>query len=90
MEVESPVKEVEALHVSVGVSVVWVVTKDYKVSLSTSNVLNSDQLLLLHICVFVFYVFQGVVQAWCELPQPLWLRLDQHRRGDDDGGCWTQ
>lgn len=30
-EVESPGKEVEALHVSVGVSVVWVVTKDYKV-----------------------------------------------------------
>ena len=32
MEVSSPVKEVEALHVSVGVSVVWVVTKDFKVS----------------------------------------------------------
>uniref|UniRef100_A0A8C4GIV1 Tectonin beta-propeller repeat-containing protein 1 n=1 Tax=Dicentrarchus labrax TaxID=13489 RepID=A0A8C4GIV1_DICLA len=31
VEVESPGKEVEALHVSVGVSVVWVVTKDYKV-----------------------------------------------------------
>lgn len=30
-EVESPGKEVEALHVAVGVSVVWVVTKDYKV-----------------------------------------------------------
>lgn len=32
MEVESPTKEMEALHVSVGVSVVWVVTKDYKVN----------------------------------------------------------
>ncbi|KAM9394301.1 tectonin beta-propeller repeat-containing protein 1 [Pholidichthys leucotaenia] len=31
VEMESPGKEVEALHVSVGVSVVWVVTKDYKV-----------------------------------------------------------
>ncbi|XP_010770134.1 tectonin beta-propeller repeat-containing protein 1 isoform X1 [Notothenia coriiceps] len=31
VEVESPAKEIEALHVSVGVSVVWVVTKDYKV-----------------------------------------------------------
>ncbi|XP_033944590.1 tectonin beta-propeller repeat-containing protein 1 isoform X3 [Pseudochaenichthys georgianus] len=31
VEVESPTKEMEALHVSVGVSVVWVVTKDYKV-----------------------------------------------------------
>lgn len=31
VEVESPEKEVEALHVAVGVSVVWVVTKDYKV-----------------------------------------------------------
>ncbi|XP_029913953.1 tectonin beta-propeller repeat-containing protein 1 isoform X2 [Myripristis murdjan] len=30
-EVDSPQKEVEALHVAVGVSVVWVVTKDYKV-----------------------------------------------------------
>uniref|UniRef100_A0A665W034 Tectonin beta-propeller repeat-containing protein 1 n=1 Tax=Echeneis naucrates TaxID=173247 RepID=A0A665W034_ECHNA len=30
-EVESPGKEIEAIHVSVGVSVVWVVTKDYKV-----------------------------------------------------------
>ncbi|XP_008327866.1 tectonin beta-propeller repeat-containing protein 1 [Cynoglossus semilaevis] len=30
-EVESPGKEIEALHVAVGVSVVWVVTKDYKV-----------------------------------------------------------
>lgn len=30
-EVESPGKEVEVLHVSVGVSVVWVLTKDYKV-----------------------------------------------------------
>ena len=34
VEVSSPVKEVEALHVSVGVSVVWVVTKDFKVSQS--------------------------------------------------------
>lgn len=33
LEVESPSKEVEALHVAVGVSVVWVVTKDYKVNL---------------------------------------------------------
>ncbi|XP_077388512.1 tectonin beta-propeller repeat-containing protein 1 isoform X2 [Festucalex cinctus] len=31
LEVESPAKEVETLHVSVGVSVVWVITKDYKV-----------------------------------------------------------
>uniref|UniRef100_A0A3Q2NRW5 Tectonin beta-propeller repeat-containing protein 1 n=1 Tax=Fundulus heteroclitus TaxID=8078 RepID=A0A3Q2NRW5_FUNHE len=31
LEVDSPSKEVEALHVAVGVSVVWVVTKDYKV-----------------------------------------------------------
>uniref|UniRef100_A0A672Z5P9 Tectonin beta-propeller repeat-containing protein 1 n=1 Tax=Sphaeramia orbicularis TaxID=375764 RepID=A0A672Z5P9_9TELE len=31
IEVESPGKEVEALHVAVGASVVWVVTKDYKV-----------------------------------------------------------
>ncbi|KAM4597892.1 tectonin beta-propeller repeat-containing protein 1 [Polymixia lowei] len=31
VEVDSPGKEVEALHVSVGASVVWVVTKDYKV-----------------------------------------------------------
>uniref|UniRef100_A0A7N8WVZ1 Tectonin beta-propeller repeat-containing protein 1 n=1 Tax=Mastacembelus armatus TaxID=205130 RepID=A0A7N8WVZ1_9TELE len=31
VEVESPGNEVEALHVAVGVSVVWVVTKDYKV-----------------------------------------------------------
>uniref|UniRef100_A0A3Q3GQ88 Tectonin beta-propeller repeat-containing protein 1 n=1 Tax=Labrus bergylta TaxID=56723 RepID=A0A3Q3GQ88_9LABR len=31
VEVESPGKEVEALHVAVGVSVVWLVTKDYKV-----------------------------------------------------------
>lgn len=31
MEVESPGKEIEALHVAVGVSMVWVVTKDYKV-----------------------------------------------------------
>ncbi|KAJ4932313.1 hypothetical protein JOQ06_010737 [Pogonophryne albipinna] len=31
VEVESPTKEIEPLHVSVGVSVVWVVTKDYKV-----------------------------------------------------------
>ncbi|XP_061160008.1 tectonin beta-propeller repeat-containing protein 1 isoform X1 [Syngnathus typhle] len=31
LEVESPQKEVETLHVSVGVSVVWVITKDYKV-----------------------------------------------------------
>ncbi|CAK6964823.1 tectonin beta-propeller repeat-containing protein 1 isoform X1 [Scomber scombrus] len=30
-EVESPGKDVETLHVAVGVSVVWVVTKDYKV-----------------------------------------------------------
>lgn len=30
-EVETPGKEVEALHVAVGVSVVWVVTKDFKV-----------------------------------------------------------
>lgn len=28
---ESPATEVEALHVAVGVGVVWVVTKDYKV-----------------------------------------------------------
>jgi len=35
-------------------------------------------------------VFPGVVQAWRELPQPLWLRLDQHPRGDDGGGCRTQ
>lgn len=32
VEVESPGSEVEALHVAVGVGVVWVVTKDYKVS----------------------------------------------------------
>ncbi|XP_041828608.1 tectonin beta-propeller repeat-containing protein 1 isoform X1 [Melanotaenia boesemani] len=31
VEVDPPGKEVEALHVAVGVSVVWVVTKDYKV-----------------------------------------------------------
>ncbi|XP_061604739.1 tectonin beta-propeller repeat-containing protein 1 [Phyllopteryx taeniolatus] len=31
VELESPAKEVETLHVSVGVSVVWVITKDYKV-----------------------------------------------------------
>uniref|UniRef100_A0A3B4YU29 Tectonin beta-propeller repeat-containing protein 1 n=1 Tax=Seriola lalandi dorsalis TaxID=1841481 RepID=A0A3B4YU29_SERLL len=31
VEVESPGKEIEVLHVAVGVSVVWVVTKDYKV-----------------------------------------------------------
>uniref|UniRef100_A0A3P9L6E1 Tectonin beta-propeller repeat-containing protein 1 n=1 Tax=Oryzias latipes TaxID=8090 RepID=A0A3P9L6E1_ORYLA len=31
VDVEPPGKEIEALHVSVGVSVVWVVTKDYKV-----------------------------------------------------------
>ncbi|XP_068575081.1 tectonin beta-propeller repeat-containing protein 1 isoform X3 [Cebidichthys violaceus] len=31
VELESPGKEIEALHVTVGVSVVWVVTKDYKV-----------------------------------------------------------
>ncbi|KAM9780644.1 tectonin beta-propeller repeat-containing protein 1 [Neosynchiropus ocellatus] len=31
VEVDSPAREVEALHVSVGVGVVWVVTKDYKV-----------------------------------------------------------
>ncbi|XP_019745397.1 tectonin beta-propeller repeat-containing protein 1 isoform X2 [Hippocampus comes] len=31
LEVESPEKEMETLHVSVGVSVVWVITKDYKV-----------------------------------------------------------
>lgn len=31
VEVESPGKESEALHVAVGVGVVWVVTKDYKV-----------------------------------------------------------
>lgn len=31
-EVESPGKEVEAVHVAVGVSVAWVVTKDYKVT----------------------------------------------------------
>ncbi|KAM6913664.1 tectonin beta-propeller repeat-containing protein 1 isoform 2-T2 [Lycodopsis pacificus] len=31
VELESPGKEIEALHVAVGVSVVWVVTKDYKV-----------------------------------------------------------
>ncbi|XP_038125125.1 tectonin beta-propeller repeat-containing protein 1 isoform X1 [Cyprinodon tularosa] len=31
LEVDSPSKEVEALHVAVGVNVVWVVTKDYKV-----------------------------------------------------------
>lgn len=31
VEVESPSKESEALHVAVGVAVVWVVTKDYKV-----------------------------------------------------------
>jgi hypothetical protein len=31
VEVETPGKEVEALHVAVGVSVVWVVTKDFKV-----------------------------------------------------------
>ncbi|XP_053193929.1 tectonin beta-propeller repeat-containing protein 1 isoform X1 [Scomber japonicus] len=30
-EVKSPGKDVETLHVAVGVSVVWVVTKDYKV-----------------------------------------------------------
>ena len=32
VEVESPGKEMEALHVAVGMSVVWVVTKDYKVN----------------------------------------------------------
>nr|XP_061830301.1 tectonin beta-propeller repeat-containing protein 1-like isoform X3 [Nerophis lumbriciformis] len=31
VELASPAKEVETLHVTVGVSVVWVVTKDYKV-----------------------------------------------------------
>lgn len=42
VEVESPVKEVEALHVAVGVSVVWVVTKDYKVNQYSSHVQNSE------------------------------------------------
>lgn len=37
VEVESPGKEVEALHVAVGVSVVWVVTKDYKVNEYSSH-----------------------------------------------------
>lgn len=32
VEVESPATEVEVLHVAVGIGVVWVVTKDYKVS----------------------------------------------------------
>lgn len=32
VEVESPATVMEALHVAVGVGVVWVVTKDYKVS----------------------------------------------------------
>ncbi|KAG7267616.1 hypothetical protein CRUP_027819 [Coryphaenoides rupestris] len=31
VDVETPCKEVEALHVAVGVGVVWVVTKDFKV-----------------------------------------------------------
>ncbi|XP_029013635.1 tectonin beta-propeller repeat-containing protein 1 isoform X2 [Betta splendens] len=31
VEVEAPAKEVEALHVAVGVSVVWLLTKDFKV-----------------------------------------------------------
>ena len=38
VEVESPVKEVEALHVAVGVSVVWVVSKDFKVNQQASRV----------------------------------------------------
>lgn len=40
-EVESPGKEIEALHVAVGVSVVWVITKDYKVNQNCSRVCNS-------------------------------------------------
>lgn len=36
-EVKSPGKDVETLHVAVGVSVVWVVTKDYKVSQNSSH-----------------------------------------------------
>lgn len=52
MEVESPSKEVEALHVSVGVSVVWVVSKDYKVSQNCSQMCNGTAAALLHsVCV---------------------------------------
>uniref|UniRef100_A0A667YA82 Tectonin beta-propeller repeat-containing protein 1 n=1 Tax=Myripristis murdjan TaxID=586833 RepID=A0A667YA82_9TELE len=42
-EVDSPQKEVEALHVAVGVSVVWVVTKDYKVNQYSSHSLQSRE-----------------------------------------------
>lgn len=42
VEVESPSKEVEALHVSVGLSVVWVVTKDYKVNQNRSQMRNAQ------------------------------------------------
>lgn len=35
-------------------------------------------------------VCPGLVQTWCELVQPLRLRMDKHRRRDADGGCWPQ
>lgn len=35
-------------------------------------------------------VCPGVVPAWRELPQSLWIWLDQYRRGDDDGGRGAQ
>lgn len=48
VEVESPGKEMEALHVSVGVSVVWVVTKDYKVTCVLTCVCPAAQPALFH------------------------------------------
>lgn len=38
VEVDSPVKEIETLHVAVGGNVVWVVTKDYKVNQYTPTI----------------------------------------------------
>lgn len=87
VEVESPGKESEALHVSVGVSVVWVVTKDYKVIENKAPAGRKPP----NICCYSHLVLcSGVVQTWRELLQPLWLRLDQHRRRDADGGRRTQ
>lgn len=65
MELESPGKEIEALHVAVGVSVVWVVTKDYKVNGSSSH---ADWLFRVatetSVCVLLYACVCVCVQVW--------------------------
>lgn len=60
---ESPGKEVEALHVAVGVSVVWVVTKDYKVNQCSSFVGNPVKLLFTMVVTFLFRTCM-CLQVW--------------------------